>query len=92
MTAPNTLSLPHPAITQEPLACSLSLVLAEPNTIHLAYREGDNGLVLHVLTRVGAADRSDGADGHFRAAPPSTLFHLPGLLSLQHVLASHPLF
>lgn len=71
---------------------SLSLVLAEPNTIHLAYREGDNGLVLHVLTRVGAADRSYGADGHFRAAPPRTLFHLPGLLSLQHVLASHPLF
>lgn len=76
MTAPNTLSLPHPAITQEPLACSL--MLAEPNTTHLAYREGDNGLMLHVLTRIVAVGRSDGADGYFGAAPPRTLFHLPG--------------
>lgn len=59
----------------------LSLVLAEPNIIHLAYREGGNGLTLHVLTRVGAVGRSDGADDHFGAASPRTLFHLPGLLT-----------
>lgn len=59
----------------------LSLVLAEPNTIHLAYREGDNGLMLHVLTRVGAVGRSGGADDYFGAAPPHTLFHLPDLLA-----------
>lgn len=70
----------------------LSLVLAEPNIIHLAYREGGNGLTLHVLTRVGAVGRSDGADDHFNAAPPRTLFHLPGLLaSPASPCLSHPL-
>lgn len=59
----------------------LSLVLAEPNIIHLAYREGGNGLTLHVLSRVGAVGRWYGADDHFSAAPPRTLFHLPGLLA-----------
>lgn len=51
----------------------LSLVLAEPNIIHLAYREGGNGLTLHVLSRVGAVGRWYGADDHFSAAPPRTL-------------------
>lgn len=59
----------------------LSLVLAEPNIIHLAYREGGNGLTLHLLTRLGAVGRSDGAGDHFGAAPPPALFHLPGLLA-----------
>lgn len=59
----------------------LSLVLAEPNIINLAYREGGNGLTLHVLTQVGAVGRSDGADDHFGAALLRTLFHLPNILA-----------